>query len=117
MLAAAGLGLGAGGAGSAGAVAESDAPALSALDMAVEAGEPLYCSCRQVAFSDMIACDNKACAVEWFHLPCVGLSRATMPTGKWYCPACRARLTLTPSAAAGAGAGAGAGKLSRAGAL
>lgn len=101
LAAAAAAGLGPGGAGSAGGVAEADAPALSALDMAVEAGEPLYCTCRQVAFSDMIACDNKACAVEWFHLPCVGLSRATMPTGRWFCPACRAR--LTPSASAGAG--------------
>lgn len=38
---------------------------------------------------DMIGCDNEECEIEWFHYPCVGLSQANKPTGRWYCPYCR----------------------------
>ncbi|VDP10369.1 unnamed protein product [Soboliphyme baturini] len=55
-------------------------------DMPVDPHEPVYCVCRQVSFGEMIACDNSNCPVEWFHLPCVGLSSA--PKGKWFCPTC-----------------------------
>lgn len=51
-----------------------------------EAEDEVYCSCRQVSFGNMIACDNDACPYEWFHWDCVGLVEP--PQGKWYCPTC-----------------------------
>uniref|UniRef100_A0A8C4NH36 PHD-type domain-containing protein n=1 Tax=Eptatretus burgeri TaxID=7764 RepID=A0A8C4NH36_EPTBU len=53
----------------------------------VDPDEPTYCLCNQVSYGDMIGCDNVACAIEWFHFGCVGLSHK--PKGKWYCPHCR----------------------------
>ena len=35
----------------------------------------LYCTCRKEAYGDMIACDDPACAVEWYHYNCVGLTK------------------------------------------
>lgn len=56
-------------------------------DMAnVDPNEPVYCFCRQIAFGDMIACDNEECAIEWFHYGCVNLSK--QPRNKWLCPDC-----------------------------
>lgn len=52
----------------------------------VDPNEPKYCSCQRVSFGDMIACENDACPIEWFHYDCVGLLEE--PTGKWYCPMC-----------------------------
>lgn len=54
--------------------------------------EPIYCTCRQVSFGEMIACDNPACDIEWFHYGCVGLTAP--PPGKWFCPRCAARKAL-----------------------
>lgn len=34
----------------------------------------------------MVACDNKECPVEWFHIACIGLSQ--IPKGKWFCSQC-----------------------------
>ncbi|ALC48643.1 Ing3 [Drosophila busckii] len=48
--------------------------------------EPRYCTCNQVSYGDMVACDNDACPFEWFHYPCVGITQP--PKGKWYCPKC-----------------------------
>jgi hypothetical protein len=53
----------------------------------------VYCVCRSVSFGEMIGCDNPECALEWFHMGCVGLSRK--PTGKWYCPDCAVELDKT----------------------
>jgi PHD-finger len=53
-----------------------------------EQEETLYCLCNRPSFGEMIACDNNACKIEWFHLPCVGLSASNRPRGKWYCPEC-----------------------------
>ncbi|XP_078457066.1 inhibitor of growth protein 1 [Lampetra fluviatilis] len=53
----------------------------------VDPDEPTYCLCNQVSYGDMIGCDNEACAIEWFHFGCVGLSHK--PKGKWFCPRCR----------------------------
>lgn len=39
-------------------------------------GEPKYCYCNDVSYGEMVACDNEACAREWFHLKCAGLIRA-----------------------------------------
>jgi hypothetical protein len=62
----------------------------SAHESAISALEPVYCVCRQVAFGEMIACENEACATEWFHYSCVGLTSATRPLGAWTCPKCSA---------------------------
>jgi len=51
--------------------------------------EPRYCTCGQISYGDMIACDNDGCAREWFHLACVGLARAPRGNAKWYCEECR----------------------------
>ncbi|XBW38643.1 hypothetical protein QEN19_004231 [Hanseniaspora menglaensis] len=50
--------------------------------------EETYCICEQIAYGEMIACDNKNCPYEWFHLQCVGLTK--LPSNnKWYCPHCK----------------------------
>jgi hypothetical protein len=38
----------------------------------------------------MIACDNSECKFEWFHFPCVGLTKKPEPNhnGEWYCMDC-----------------------------
>lgn len=56
---------------------------------AVQSTERLYCHCRcpYDEVSEMIACDNTNCRVEWFHFDCVGITVA--PKGNWYCPDCR----------------------------
>lgn len=48
--------------------------------------EGLHCICRGPSQGDMIACDNPACPVQWYHYECVGLR--TAPKGRWFCPAC-----------------------------
>ncbi|EGD77053.1 hypothetical protein PTSG_07394 [Salpingoeca rosetta] len=53
---------------------------------AEEEDSTLYCICRQLSHGDMIGCDNDNCEIQWFHLPCVGLTVA--PEGSWYCPMC-----------------------------
>lgn len=45
-----------------------------------------YCTCRDVSYGDMIACDAPSCPIEWFHYVCVGLVVA--PKGQWFCPDC-----------------------------
>lgn len=57
-----------------------------AVDMPLDPNEPKYCTCHQVSFGEMIACDNKDCPIEWFHFACVELK--SKPKGKWYCPEC-----------------------------
>ncbi|KAF8609950.1 hypothetical protein BDV93DRAFT_601037 [Ceratobasidium sp. AG-I] len=52
----------------------------------VDPNERLYCYCGQVSFGEMIGCDGDDCALEWFHLPCVGLD--IVPKDKWYCKEC-----------------------------
>lgn len=57
-------------------------------DMPVDPNEPRYCYCNQVSYGEMIACDNKDCVREWFHLGCVGLTRPPADKVKWYCREC-----------------------------
>lgn len=52
----------------------------------IDPNEPKFCLCRQVAYDDMVACDNSQCEIEWFHFQCIGLTKA--PQISWYCPAC-----------------------------
>jgi hypothetical protein len=55
-------------------------------EMPVDPDEPKYCICRGVSYGEMIACDNKDCPTEWFHIGCVRLK--SIPAGKWYCDQC-----------------------------
>ena len=57
------------------------------IEMPIDENEPVYCTCRQVSFGKMIACDNPDCPIEWFHFQCVGLTKT--PKTDWYCPRCR----------------------------
>ena len=71
-------------------------------------GEERYCYCNGVSYGEMVACDNKDCKREWFHLECAGLRKApgdkgmrivpltstVTPTNlfllaKWYCEECK----------------------------
>eukprot|EP01039_Chlorochromonas_danica_P009121 gene9123-10070_t len=52
----------------------------------LSSAEPLYCTCKRIAFGDMIACDNEHCPIEWFHYSCVNLTRK--PRNSWICPIC-----------------------------
>jgi hypothetical protein len=49
--------------------------------------EPVYCTCKEISYGQMICCDNDGCLIEWFHFDCVSLT--SKPKGKWYCPHCR----------------------------
>ncbi|ODQ81113.1 glycosyltransferase family 57 protein [Babjeviella inositovora NRRL Y-12698] len=53
----------------------------------------LYCTCRDVFYGEMVACDDPKCEIEWYHNGCVGLT--TPPRGKWYCPTCLERRQKT----------------------
>ena len=41
------------------------------------------------SYDDMIACDNNACAIQWFHYSCVNITANQVPEGSWYCPDCQ----------------------------
>ncbi|KAL2124594.1 hypothetical protein VTJ04DRAFT_959 [Mycothermus thermophilus] len=61
------------------------------IDEDEEAGDDRkYCSCQNVSFGNMVACDNEDCPYEWFHWGCVGLK--SEPNGTWYCPDCSEKL-------------------------
>ncbi|MCO5601819.1 hypothetical protein L7F22_055944 [Adiantum nelumboides] len=63
---------------------------LDGEDQPIDPDEPTYCTCNQVSFGEMIACDNENCeGGEWFHYQCVGLSSESRFKGKWYCPSCK----------------------------
>lgn len=69
---------------------KSDTPKYEEVEeVEIDPNEPLYCICRQVAFGDMIACDNDSCTVEWFHYSCVNLTKK--PKSTWLCNACKNR--------------------------
>lgn len=71
--------------------------------------EPTYCTCGQVAFGEMIACDAEDCPVEWFHCACVGIAPSNRPKNDWYCPLCAPKqlssAATTPAAASAATVG------------
>lgn len=43
--------------------------------------EPRYCYCNQVSYGEMVGCDMDGCPREWFHLDCVGLTKAPRGNG------------------------------------
>lgn len=49
----------------------------------VDPDEPRYCFCNQVSYGQMVGCDDKDCAREWFHLSCVGLTHPPNKKGKF----------------------------------
>ncbi|KAG1754153.1 hypothetical protein EDB19DRAFT_1626621 [Suillus lakei] len=55
--------------------------------------EPRYCYCNQVSYDTMVACDSDTCKLEWFHLPCTGLSAVPGKRLKWYCQGCLLKMT------------------------
>lgn len=71
----------------------SPSPSDHDSDMDVDADpdtdEQRYCYCNQISYGEMVACDNSACAREWFHLACTELR--SLPSGRmtWYCEQCR----------------------------
>lgn len=46
-----------------------------------------YCTCRQYACENMIACEEPSCKIQWFHFDCVGITLP--PKNLWYCADCR----------------------------
>lgn len=50
-----------------------------------DSDEPTYCYCDSISYGEMVACDNeKRCERKWFHLDCVGLSRAPAKNGEFF---------------------------------
>jgi len=63
-------------------------PTLPPSGLAVDPNEPRYCYCDQVSYGEMIGCDGEDCKHEWFHLNCVGLTKAPSNKSNWYCQDC-----------------------------
>lgn len=72
-----------------------------------EASDERYCYCNDISYGEMVACDNKNCAREWFHLRCVGLEKAPGKNAKWFCDECKELLGMKRE---GGGSGVGNGK-------
>lgn len=53
--------------------------------------DPRYCYCNDVSFGTMIWCEHPRCKYKWFHLKCVGMTKAPPKEVKWYCDECRAK--------------------------
>lgn len=53
--------------------------------------DPRYCYCNDVSFGMMIWCEHPQCKYNWFHLKCVGITKAPPKEVKWYCDECRAK--------------------------
>ena len=62
-------------------------------DFARENDRKLYCICRRPSFGPMIGCDNPSCTFQWFHYPCVHITRA--PKGKWFCEYCKIKPSIS----------------------
>ncbi|KAI9845998.1 MAG: hypothetical protein M1837_004404 [Sclerophora amabilis] len=71
--------------------------------------EPRYCYCNQVSYGEMVACDADSCPREWFHLDCVGLTKAPTKNAKWYCDECKETLKKGKVGGGGGGGGSGGG--------
>lgn len=73
-----------------------------------EADGEKYCYCNKGSYGAMVGCDGANCARSWFHLECVGLSKApkngesflpgcpstalTAYAATWYCNECKEEL-------------------------
>ena len=56
-------------------------------DTDTSSGDQLWCYCSGPERGNMIMCDNKSCAIVWFHFDCLRIT--SPPKGKWFCPSCR----------------------------
>ena len=56
-------------------------------DAGEKSSENVWCHCREEEDGEMIACDNKDCAIKWFHTTCLRITK--IPLGKWFSPDCR----------------------------
>lgn len=56
----------------------------------------LYCFCKERSYGEMIGCDNANCAIQWFHMDCVGLKPPVPAQMKWFCSDCRGEDNKTP---------------------
>lgn len=45
--------------------------------------EQRYCYCNGVSYGEMVGCDDDLCPREWFHLTCVGLTKAPNKNGEF----------------------------------
>lgn len=78
-----------------------------------DADEPTYCYCDGVSYGDMVACDNRKCPKEWFHLECcpdlekAPAAKSKSPISltsrkyllivllaKWYCDLCKPKFNV-----------------------
>ena len=46
--------------------------------------DPFIVIAKDTDKSEMIACENPNCSIEWFHTECLKIWE--VPNGKWYCP-------------------------------
>lgn len=52
--------------------------------------DKVFCICQgALSESEMIACDDPGCPIEWYHLQCVGVKE--IPSGNWFCDLCLQR--------------------------
>lgn len=75
-----------------------------------EEEQVLYCVCKRPSYGEMIACDNKKCAIEWFHVSCVNMDPSKLNRGKWFCPDCAGAKARDRAAAAKAAVAASQGR-------
>ena len=59
--------------------------------------EQRYCYCNGVSYGEMVACDDESCPREWFHLTCVGLTRAPNKNGEQPCYCTLGQMLTTSS--------------------
>ena len=78
-----------------GPVLEDPNTSITSFETQKVENEPVYCLCRKISHGEMIACDNEDCLIEWFHFPCVGLTKLPRKGNKWYCPDCTATMKNT----------------------
>jgi hypothetical protein len=64
---------------------EVEAEAEPEAESEEDGDEPRYCFCNEVSYGGMVACDNEACPIEWFHLVCVNLEKPPTGRQKWWC--------------------------------
>ena len=69
-------------AAAAAAAARDDENSSIADDDEEDDEEPRYCYCNGVSYGEMVGCDEETCAKEWFHLACVGLTKAPNKNGE-----------------------------------
>jgi len=68
---------------------DSQCSSSSQLDGVDQLSSLTFCYCKGPEIGEMVACDNRDCTIEWFHLKCLKITLDSIPKGKWYCPDCR----------------------------